>query len=113
MDSPSSTLSMSVQEAPKTSSGNCSHRYSPQANPFYCNAQMTPRLMKQFAQPRPQDMEMLREAMNRLQHSARAYDRILRVARTIADLDGSPDIQAIHLTEAISFRSLDRAGWGE
>ena len=104
---------MYVQGAQKTSSGSCCHRYSPQANLYCCNAQMTPRLMKQFAQPRPQDMEMLREAMNRLQLSARAYDRILRVARTIADLDGSPDIQAIHLTEAISFRSLDRAGWGE
>ncbi|MCF0197038.1 MAG: YifB family Mg chelatase-like AAA ATPase, partial [Bacteroidaceae bacterium] len=58
----------------------------------HCNAQMTPKLMQQFAQPDAAGLEMLREAMNRLQLSARAYDRILRVARTIADLDGSANI---------------------
>lgn len=79
----------------------------------HCNAQMTPKLMKLYATPSPQDLEMLREAMNRLQLSARAYDRILRVARTIADLDDSETIQTIHLSEAIGYRALDRSTWGE
>ena len=79
----------------------------------YCNAQMTPALMRQYATPAPQDMEMLRDVINRLQLSARAYDRILRVARTIADLDGAAAIQTQHLAEAVSYRNLDRSSWGE
>ena len=79
----------------------------------HCNAQMTSRLMHRYAEPSPNDMDMLREAMNRLQLSARAYDRILRVARTIADLEGSEQIQTHHLQEAIGYRNLDRSSWGE
>ena len=79
----------------------------------HCNAQMTPALMRQYATPAPQDMEMLRDVINRLQLSARAYDRILRVARTIADLDGAAAIQTQHLAEAVSYRNLDRSSWGE
>ena len=80
---------------------------------IHCNAQMTSALMRQYATPAPQDMAMLREVINRLQLSARAYDRILRLARTIADLEGSPDIQTHHLSEAVSYRNLDRESWGE
>lgn len=80
---------------------------------IHCNAQMTPALMRQFATPSPKDMSMLRDAINRLQLSARAYDRILRLARTIADLEASADIQTHHLAEAISYRNLDRETWGE
>lgn len=80
---------------------------------IHCNAQMTPALMRQYATPSPQDMAMLREVINRLQLSARAYDRILRLARTIADLEGSPDIQTHHLSEAVGYRNLDRESWGE
>ena len=80
---------------------------------IHCNAQMTSRLMHRYAEPASNDMDMLREAMNRLQLSARAYDRILRVARTIADLEGSEQIQTHHLQEAIGYRNLDRSSWGE
>jgi magnesium chelatase family protein len=79
----------------------------------HCNAQMTSRLMRLYAEPAAADMDMLREAMNRLQLSARAYDRILRVARTIADLEGSEQIQRHHLQEAIGYRNLDRSDWAE
>ncbi len=80
---------------------------------IHCNAQMTSALMRQYAQPHPDDLELLRNAMERYQLSARAYDRILRVARTIADLEGSATIQRAHLIEAISYRNLDRSTWGE
>ena len=80
---------------------------------IHCNAQMTSALMREFATPAKQDMEMLRQAINRLQLSARAYDRILRLARTIADLEGTDDIQTHHLAEAIGYRNLDRESWGQ
>lgn len=80
---------------------------------IHCNAQMTPALMRQYATPASEDLAMLREVINRLQLSARAYDRILRLARTIADLEGAPVIQTHHLTEAVGYRNLDRESWGE
>ena len=87
-------------------------RYANQKG-IHCNAQMTSRLIHQYAEPDAKGMEMLRAAMTRLQLSARAYDRILRVARTIADLDYSERIQTEHLAEAIGYRNLDRSNWGE
>ena len=80
---------------------------------IHCNAQMTPALMRQYATPAPQDMSMLREVINRMQLSARAYDRILRLARTIADLEGAEHILTHHLAEAVGYRNLDRESWGE
>ena len=78
----------------------------------HCNAQMNTRLLKQYAQPDAEGFERLREAMTRLDMSARAYDRILRVARTIADLESSPQVRSPHIAEAISYRNLDRSSWG-
>ena len=79
---------------------------------IYCNAQMESKLLQQYAVPDTQGLQLLRNAMSRLNLSARAYDRILKVARTIADLEGSEAIQSNHLAEAISYRNLDREGWG-
>lgn len=78
----------------------------------HANAQMTPQLLQRYCVLDPASQETLRNAMHRLGLSARAYDRILKVARTIADLDGSERIASGHLAEAITYRSLDRDNWG-
>jgi magnesium chelatase family protein len=78
---------------------------------IYCNAQMESQLLHQYAEPDEKGLALLRTAMTRLNLSARAYDRILKVARTIADLEGSEHVQSNHLAEAISYRNLDREGW--
>ena len=78
---------------------------------IHCNAQMTPALLHTYAQPDTQGLTLLKNAMTRLNLSARAYDRILKVSRTIADLEGSADIQSSHIAEAISYRNLDRENW--
>lgn len=80
---------------------------------IYCNAQMTERMLHEYAEPDASSLNMLRTAMERLSLSARAYSRILKVARTIADLDGSEQIQIQHIAEAIGYRNLDRGDWAE
>ena len=80
---------------------------------IHCNAQMTERMIHLFAEPDSQSLDMLRMAMERLSLSARAYSRILKVARTIADLEGSLHVQSHHIAEAIGYRSLDRGDWAE
>ena len=80
---------------------------------IHCNAQMTERMIHQFAEPDQQSLDMLRLAMERLSLSARAYGRILKVARTIADLEGSVKVQSLHIAEAIGYRNLDRGDWAE
>ena len=80
---------------------------------IHCNAQMTERMIHHFAEPDAQSLDMLRMAMERLSLSARAYSRILKVARTIADLEGLEKVQAHHIAEAIGYRSLDRGDWAE
>ncbi|MBQ5380554.1 MAG: YifB family Mg chelatase-like AAA ATPase [Paraprevotella sp.] len=79
----------------------------------HCNAQMNSRMLRQYAALDEQSTEMLRSAMTRLQLSARAYDRILKVARTIADLEGCENVLTHHLAEAIGYRNLDRDDWAE
>ena len=80
-------------------------------NGIYANAQMSSKLLKEICTVSPIGQNLLKLAMERLNLSARAYDRILKVARTIADLDASADIKPEHLAEAIQYRSLDREGW--
>ena len=79
----------------------------------YCNAQMSERMLHDFAEPDAESLDMLRMAMERLKLSARAYSRILKVARTIADLAGSEKVQSVHIAEAIGYRNLDRSDWAE
>lgn len=78
---------------------------------IYCNAQMSNKMLHRFAQPDETGLKLLKVAMEQLSLSARAYSRILKVARTIADLAGSESVRAGHLAEAISYRSLDRESW--
>ncbi len=80
---------------------------------IHCNAMMTERMLHQFAEPDAVSIDMLRMAMERLKLSARAYSRILKVARTIADLAGSEQVQSMHIAEAIGYRNLDRGDWAE
>ena len=80
---------------------------------IHCNAMMTERMLHQFAEPDAQSLDMLRMAMERLKLSARAYSRILKVARTIADLEASDRILSHHIAEAIGYRNLDRGDWAE
>ncbi|PIE99498.1 MAG: hypothetical protein CR965_02220 [Paludibacter sp.] len=72
---------------------------------------MSSKLLRKYALPNKEGSELLKNAMLRLNLSARAYDRILKVARTIADLDNSENILKQHLAEAINYRNLDREGW--
>lgn len=78
----------------------------------YCNAQMNSRLLHTYAVPDAEGLKLLRHAMTKLNLSARAYDRILKVSRTIADLEGEEAVRPNHLAEAIHYRNLDREGWG-
>jgi magnesium chelatase family protein len=75
------------------------------------NAQMSTKLIREFCKLDETSLQLLKTAMDRLNLSARAYDRILKVSRTIADLDGAENIGPSHIAEAIQYRSLDRDGW--
>lgn len=78
---------------------------------IHYNAQMNTRQIRKYCKLDADSQKLLKSAMERLNLSARAYDRILKVARTIADLEEKPSIMSSHLAEAIQYRSLDREGW--
>ena len=80
---------------------------------IHCNAQMTEKMIHEYAEPDDASLDLLREAMQRLSLSARAYSRILKVARTIADLAHEEKVSAMHIAEAIGYRQLDRGDWAE
>lgn len=87
------------------------HRFKDHKD-IYCNAQMSSKMTREVCILTPVCQTLLNTAMSRLGLSARAYDRILKVSRTVADLAGSEEIKMEHLAEAIQFRSLDRDAWG-
>src|SRR5699024_8801229 len=87
-------------------------RFEPLNMSISVNSEMPSRLVKEICTIKEEGRSLLRVAMDKLQLSARAYDRILKVARTAADLDGEKEIQIGHLAEAIQYRSLDRGNWG-
>jgi magnesium chelatase family protein len=82
-----------------------------QGEKIYCNAQMSSRQIRKYCNIAPDSERLLESAMSRLGLSARAHDRILKVSRTIADMDGVEDISTAHISEAIQYRSLDRSYW--
>ena len=87
-----------------------SKRFEDFENVHY-NAQMSVKQIRKFCELSPESLNLLKNAMERLNLSARAYDRILKVSRTIADLEGATNISNTHISEAIQYRSLDREGW--
>ena len=78
-----------------------------------CNARLTPALLKKYCQLSSDAAKLLQASFDNLGMSARAYDRILKVARTVADLDNSENIEMLHMAQALQFRSLDRKYWGD
>jgi magnesium chelatase family protein len=88
-----------------------SHRFRGKEGVF-CNAQMSSKMIRQYVDLDETSSAILKNAMEKLGLSARAYDRILKVSRTIADLEGSDRVESHHLSEAIQYRSLDRENWG-
>ncbi len=78
---------------------------------IYSNAQMPPRLIRQFCEIGPEGQKHLENAMTKMGLSARAYDRILKVARTIADLEENEHVTEKHISESIQYRNLDRTYW--
>lgn len=78
---------------------------------IHSNAMMSSEQVKKVCQLNPQGQQMIKLAMEKLQLSGRAYERILKLARTIADLEQKDEIEIVHLAEAITFRSLDRENW--
>jgi magnesium chelatase family protein len=105
-----SETSTEIRERVVTARQIQSDRFKDKEN-IYCNAMMSSNMVKDICQINDAGLALLKTAMERLGLSARAYDRILKVSRTIADLSASSEIKIEHLAEAIQYRSLDREGW--
>lgn len=111
-DAPAGEPSASIRERVVKARAIQSERFKDEPG-IHCNAQMNTRLLNRYARPDDEAMEYLMKAMTHLNLSARAYERVLKVARTIADLAAAPTIQRLHIAEALSYRNLDRSTWGE
>lgn len=110
---PSSAIRERVLRARQIQSERYSSLPAGERGRIHCNAQMTTALLQKYVQLDDQALTLLRNAMKQFNLSARAYDRILKVSRTIADLEGVPDVQSHHIAEAIGYRNLDRDNWAE
>jgi len=108
-DAPESESSVSIRERVTRARSRQHERFRGEG--IFSNASMTPRLIRRFCRIDAESERLLESAMTRLGLSARAYDRILKVSRTIADLEGSDEIRTPHLAEAVGYRSLDRTYW--
>jgi magnesium chelatase family protein len=106
-----SESSASIRERVEKARRFATSRFEKEGDLFHCNSEMTPAAVQKYCKMEAEAQEILREAFESLGLSARGHDRILRVARTIADLAGCPTIQAEHIAEAIQLRSLDRKYW--
>ena len=104
--------SMTIRERVMAARAIQTERFKEYPN-IHCNAQMSSKLLHNLVQPDEAGLQLLKSAMDRFNMSARAYEKILKVARTIADLAGSENIQFNHLAEAIGYRNLDRGDWAE
>jgi magnesium chelatase family protein len=109
-DTQKAESSVSIRERVTKARAIQTNRFELLANVHY-NAQMSSKLIREYCALNETSLQLLKTAMERLNLSARAYDRILKVSRTIADLEASTDIQSHHIAEAIQYRSLDRDGW--
>ncbi len=89
------------------------HRFQSLGVPLYCNSQLSPSLLRKVCTLTESSLQLLKTAVERYQLSTRAHDRILKIARTLADLDGKDTIEPIHIAEAIQYRILDKPLWGE
>jgi magnesium chelatase family protein len=107
--SPEPESSLSIRERVIKARDRQRERLQPEG--IFANAQMTPRLIRRHCRIDAESERMLETAMARLGLSARAYDRILKTSRTIADLEGDEQIRAPHVAEAVGYRSLDRTYW--
>ena len=110
-DSPPSETSISVRERVMNARKVQNARFDGNEQ-VHCNAQMNSRQLAKHATPDENGMNILKTAMEKLDLSARAYDRILKVSRTIADLENCETVQSHHVAEAVQYRSLDRSNWG-
>lgn len=110
-DGPTGERSDAIRERVIAARAIQERRFADEAG-VHCNAQMNSRLMTRYCRLDAETRAILEKVMVKLELSARAYDRILKVARTIADLDGAEDIAPRHMYEAVGYRNLDRGSWG-
>jgi magnesium chelatase family protein len=109
MEKDSAENSFAIREKVERARKTQSERYCKDS--IFCNAQMTKKQIEKYCNINDNAKNLLYKAIEKLNLSARAYDRILKVARTIADLEQSENIEISHLSEAIQYRSLDRKLW--
>jgi magnesium chelatase family protein len=109
---PSGESSAAIRERVKAARKIQQERFAAEPGNIYCNANMNARMIRKYCHPGEDVKELLRAAVSQLNLSARAYDRILKLARTIADLEGLEDIALSHVAEAVQYRSMDRKLWG-